>query len=334
MTEDDTLKGEAEIVAVLRPLTEGLPGAFALKDDCAALTPTPGTDLVLKTDAVAEGVHFLHDDDPRDIGWKALAVNVSDLAAKGARPLVYLMAISFPSAPTRRWMVGFAAGLAEAQSAFGIHLAGGDTDRRRGPISIALTVIGEVPSGGLVRRDTALPGDVLFVSGTLGDAALGLQVRTDATRASVLGLDGESACAVLARYLRPSPRLALAAVLRTHARAAMDLSDGLAKDLGRMAAASGTGAIVRVEDLPLSAAMRRAVTVEGALVALAVAAGDDYEVLAAVSRERADAFAADAAAAGVVVTRIGVMTERVGNVAFVGGDGQPIALASTGWDHF
>src|SRR5262245_52266792 len=160
---------EAIIQGFLAPLAAGFPGAFGLKDDCALLTPEPGTELVLKTDPVAEGVHFLPDDAPGDVAWKALAVNVSDLAAKGATPIGYLMALSFPAPPSSEWLAAFAQGLEQAQRKFGCHLIGGDTDRRPGPITVSITVIGSVPQGGMVRRNTARPGDGVFVSGTLGD---------------------------------------------------------------------------------------------------------------------------------------------------------------------
>ena len=146
---------ESLIQEFLAPLAAGFPGAFGLKDDCAAFTPTPGHDLVVKTDPVAAGVHFFPDDAPEDIAWKALAVNVSDLAAKGAVPRVYLMALSFPEAPTRDWMGRFSRGLSAAQNTFGMHLIGGDTDRRPGPLTVSISVLGEVPAGTMLRRGTA-----------------------------------------------------------------------------------------------------------------------------------------------------------------------------------
>ena len=159
---------ESLIQEFLAPLAAGYPGAFGLTDDCAAFTPTAGCDLVVKTDPVAADIHFFPDDAPEDIGWKALAVNVSDLAAKAATPRAYLMALSFPEAPNRDWMQRFAAGLSQAQQAFGMHLIGGDTDRRPGPVTVSITVFGEVPAGRMVRRGTAKAGDLICVSGTLG----------------------------------------------------------------------------------------------------------------------------------------------------------------------
>ncbi|MEQ1649246.1 MAG: thiamine-phosphate kinase, partial [Hyphomicrobiaceae bacterium] len=167
--------GEGVLIATyFAPLAADAPGAFSLLDDCAALTPTPGHDLILKTDPIREGVHFFSDADAADIAWKALAVNVSDLVAKGARPVGYVMALSFPEEPSARWLKKFAAGLKAAQTAFGLTLLGGDTDRAPGPLSVAITAFGEVPAGKMVQRGTARVGDRVFVSGTLGDAALGL----------------------------------------------------------------------------------------------------------------------------------------------------------------
>ena len=329
--------GEAEIVALLAPLTARLPGAFALADDCAVWAPEPGAEVVLKTDAVAEGVHFLPGDAPEDVGWKALAVNVSDLVAKGARPRVYLMSLSFPEPPDRAWVARFADGLAAAQARFGIVLAGGDTDRRPGPLSVTVAALGEVPAGRMVRRGAAMPGDLLYVTGTLGDAALGLVLARDRGRAVELArswdLATEHVAALVDRYRRPQPRMAIAGVLRDHARAAMDLSDGLMKDLGRMAAASGCGARVEAARLPLSPAVARALARAPELLASVAAQGDDYEVLVSVAPGSAAAFEAAARAAGVAVTAIG-MAAASPTVELIDAAGRPVELPSAGYDHF
>jgi thiamine-monophosphate kinase len=329
----ERLHGEEAIVRLLAPLTEGYPGAFGLEDDCALVTPEPGTELVLKTDPVAEGVHFLPDDAPEDIAWKALAVNVSDLAAKAAKPIGYLMALSFPEAPTLAWMTRFAEGLGVAQARFGCHLIGGDTDRRPGPLTISITVVGSVPRGRMVRRGNAKAGEVLFVSGTLGDAALGLVLRRDPSLAGAWGLSPEEDAHLRRCYLRPEPRLALAPPLRAHASAAMDISDGLAKDLGRMCRASGCGASVRLADVPISAASAKAVAADPELANRIVAGGDDYEILTAVASDRSSAFADAAAAAKVPVAAIGSMTAGR-SLAIEGADGRPMQLKAAGWDHF
>jgi thiamine-monophosphate kinase len=331
--QDEKLHGEAAIIRVLAPLAQGFAGAFGLQDDCALITPAPGTELVLKVDPVAEGVHFLADDAPGDIAWKALAVNVSDLAAKAARPLAYLMALSFPEAPAADWLSRFAAGLAEAQVRFGCHLIGGDTDRRPGPLTVTITIIGEVEQGRMVRRATARAGDAVLVSGTLGDASLGLALRKDPTLAAAWGLSPAEAEHLRRRYARPEPRLALAGALRDHASAAMDISDGLAKDLARLCTASGCAARVRFADLPLSSAAAKALAGDPRLIQRIVAGGDDYEILATVPAEQAPAFHAAAAAAGVPATQVGAMLAG-SDIVIEDPSSQPLSLDRTGWDHF
>jgi thiamine-monophosphate kinase len=330
---DQRLHGEEAIIRYLAPLARCAPGAFGLEDDCALIAPKPGTELVLKTDPVAEGVHFLADDVPEDIAWKALAVNVSDLAAKAARPLGYLMALSFPEAPTAGWLARFAAGLQAAQDSFGCHLLGGDTDRRPGPLTITISIIGEVEVGRMVRRGKARSGETLFVSGSLGDAALGLALRKNARLADVWGLSPAEAEHLRRRYVRPQPRLGLGPALRERASAAMDVSDGLAKDLARMCAASGCAARVRLSDVPLSPAAAKVLAADPALGLRIVTGGDDYEVLATVPAASADGFQAMAAQVGIAVTRIGETQAGTG-VVIEGRDGQPLTLDRTGWDHF
>jgi len=336
----DPLHGEEAIIQeYLAPLAAGYPGALGLKDDCATITPTPGCDLVVKTDPIASGIHFLADDPPADIGWKALAVNVSDLAAKGAEPRAYLMALSFPAPPTRAWMAAFARGLGEAQAAFGMHLIGGDTDRRPGPVTISITVFGEVQAGRMVRRGAACAGDALFVTGSLGQAALGLALLKDRDQGTSWGLSEAEIEAAVHRYRRPQPRLALRLALLGYARAAMDLSDGLAKDLGRMCRASGCGARIQIERVPRGAAAKAAIAFDSRHWSDVLAAGDDYEVLVAVAPDQADAFEAAANAAGgsarepFPTARIGAMTSSA-EIRFVDGDGRPLTLARSGWDHF
>lgn len=328
---------EALIQGFLAPLAAGFPGAYGLKDDCATIAPSPGHELVVKTDPIAEGVHFLTCDPPADIAWKALAVNVSDLVAKGARPIAYLMALSFPQAPAEEWLADFAHGLGEAQAAFGIQLAGGDTDKRPGPVTISITVLGEVPAGTMVRRGAARPGDRILVSGTLGDSALGLAtLRAEAGGPPLtpqLALSAAERDDLVGRYRRPQPRLALAPVLRAHARAAMDLSDGIVKDLGRMLRVSGCGAVIEAARLPLSAPVARLLALTPEELARIVSAGDDYEVLAACAPESAGAFIQTARAAGVPLTDIGEMTDG-GDLLVRDAAGAAIDVADAGYDHF
>ena len=326
--------GEDDLIqSTFAPLASGFPGALGLKDDCALIAPPDGEDLVVTTDAVAEGVHFFSDDAPADIAWKALAVNVSDLAAKGARPLAYLMALSFPAEPEESWLAGFAGGLRAAQDAFSIALAGGDTDRRPGPLTVTITAIGSVPRGRMVRRDGARPGDLVFVSGTLGDSALGLGIRRDAAQARAWGLDDGSAEALRARYLRPQPRIGLVAPLRDFASAAMDISDGLVKDAKRLALASGVVLTLDAKLVPLSAAARAVVDGQPDLLETVLTGGDDYEVLATAPSDRADLFRDAARERGVDVTVIGRVSEGTG-VTVLALDGRPWAMTWDGWDHF
>jgi thiamine-monophosphate kinase len=327
---------EAIIQRHMAPLAAGFAGAFGLTDDCATLTPTPGHDLVLKTDAIAEGVHFLPDDPPEDVGWKALAVNVSDLAAKGAVPRVYLLSLAFPEAPTAAWMEAFTRGLGEAQAAFAIHLAGGDTDRRPGPVAITPMVVGEVATGTMLRRGGARAGDHVYVSGTLGDAALGLALRLEPALAAAWGPTPDEAAHLVSRYRRPRPRLALRAALRAHASGAMDISDGLLKDLDRMCRASGVAARIEAAIVPLSPAAARVLAAEPARLAAILAGGDDYEVLASVPSASAAKFEQMAIAAGCPVTCIGrfEVAGEAPAVTVAGPDGAPLVAASAGYDHF
>lgn len=328
ITSEDDL-----IAEFLRPLAAGYAGAHGLADDCAFAAPPAGHEFVLKTDAIAEGVHFLADDSPEDVGWKALAVNVSDLAAKGALPFGYLMSLAFPAAPTREWMGRFAAGLAQAQAAFGMHLLGGDTDRRTGPIAITPTVLGVVPTGAAVLRTRAKPGDAIIVSGTLGDAALGLRLRLEPALAVTWGLDTAGTLHLIERYTRPAPRLGLRPALREHASAAMDISDGIAKDLGRLARASGVAARIAADKLPASAALQRVAAQDPDAAIAAMLAGDDYEILATVPQPNVPGYLAQAAATGIGATVVGSIQSGCG-IAMVDGDGRVISIARTGWDHF
>lgn len=327
---DQPIKNEAELVAqYLVPLTNKDPGAFDLMDDCASFAPPPGMDLVLTTDSLVEGVHFFAGDMP---SFKALAVNVSDLASKGAEPFGYLLTLAFPELPTRKLMTKLSAGLASAQNLFGCHLLGGDTDRTGGPLSLTIAAIGLVPHGRMVRRGTARDGDVVYVSGTIGDAALGLALRKDPSLRDGYGFDRDGAAAVLARFETPRPPLALAPVLRQYASAAMDVSDGLAKDFLSLCRASGMGGDLHLGRVPLSAAASRAIASGRADLGQLVAGGEDYEILAAVPAGRTGPFEAAAAAAGVAVTEIGRISDAT--VRFLDVYGAPVRLERTGWEHF
>jgi thiamine-monophosphate kinase len=328
-----TIASEAELIdTYLAPLAAGMPGALGLKDDAAYLRPPPGTDLIITTDPVIAGIHFFPDQRADDIAWKALAVNVSDLAAKGAAPLAYSMALAFPGPPQHAFMAEFARGLADAQAQFGCSLIGGDTDRTTGPLSISITVFGVVPSGRMVQRTTAAVGDHIFVTGTLGDAALGLALQSDPSLVLETLTSGDRGF-LTARYLRPAPRLELAPLLREHASAALDISDGFAKDLGRLLAGAGGKADMPFAALPLSSSAQLMIEAEPARRASVIAGGDDYEILFTVPPGRLAAFRDDLPMMPFNVTEIGTIQSGNG-ISIRDGEGIPLPLGSTGWDHF
>jgi thiamine-monophosphate kinase len=325
---------EADLIqGYLAPLAKGFPGAFGLRDDAALLTPPPGHDLVVTMDAVAAMTHFFPDDAPADIGWKALAVNVSDLLAKGATPHAYLMSLAFQETPTHDWLAAFAAGLAQAQDAFGLALVGGDTDRRPGPTAITITAIGTLPTGTMVRRATARPGHHILVTGTLGDSALGLKVRRGDADARDWQLVEANRRYLVGRYLRPQPPIAAVELIRQHACCAMDISDGLLKDLGRMCQVSGIGAHIDVARLPLSRPAAQVLAADPGALSSILAGGDDYEVLLTVPAETVPAIIADGAALGVGLTAIGICLPD-GAVTCARPDGALVTLDTLGYDHF
>jgi thiamine-monophosphate kinase len=325
--------GEIALIAdYLAPLATH-PGAFGLKDDAALLSGLSPNGLVVTTDALVAGVHFFDDDDPADAAYKAIAVNVSDLAAKGAKPLAYTLALALAEAPSEDWASRLAAGLARAQAAFGIALIGGDTVTAKGAWWMSVTAFGEAPARGLVPRGAAKPGDALYVSGTLGDAALGLALRLGkAEFAASLPADGRDF--LLARYLYPEPRLGLSAALASHASAAMDISDGLALDLSRLCAASGVTAEAGAASIPLSPAASAAVAASPGAMETVLSGGDDYEILAAIPPASAGAFEAEAQKAGVRVTKIGAARAGAGEPVFTSADGSILHLSVKGFEHF
>jgi len=323
------IENESELIQTyLAPLASKVPGAFGLTDDAALLSIEPGTDLVVTNDPVIAGVHFFASDKPENIAWKALAVNVSDLAAKGADPRAYLLALAFPGPPERDWMAAFAQGLGAAQQAFGCHLIGGDTDHTPGPLSIGVTAIGTVPKGAFVQRRGAKAGDHVFVTGTIGDAALGLAIRRDPRLFDHILSDADKNLLV-DRYLRPQPRLGLVEALRKHASAALDISDGLLKDLARLSGPLGLE--LKLEALPLSAPARAALASDGRVANLILGGGDDYELLVAVAPDQMAAFVRSAGR--LSVSDIGVLQTGV-PITVIGRDGVRLEPDRAGYDHF
>lgn len=303
------------------------PGALDLLDDAALLDVPAGRQLVLSADAMVAGVHFLPEDPPELVGRKLLRVNLSDLAAMGAAPLGYLMTAALPRGMPDAWIAGFTAGLAADQAEFGISVLGGDTVSTPGPVTLSLTILGTVAPGAALRRQGVRPGDTIWVSGTIGDGALGLRVLQGR-----LAADAEGHLA--RRYRLPQPRLALGAALAGLARAAMDVSDGLVQDLGHLCRAGGCGAVLEAAAVPLSPAARAAVTADPSLLPVALTGGDDYELLFAAPPDQEAAVLARGTAAGVAVTRIGRFVEGPAEVQVLGGNGVPLTLPRGGWSHF
>lgn len=326
MSEDD-------LIATLFAPIAG-PGALGLKDDVACFTPPEGCDLVVTTDAVVAGVHFLPDDGPEAIARKALRVNVSDLAAKGADPLGFVMTLALPADVTREWIETFAVTLGDDAARWRCPLLGGDTVHTPGPLSISITALGAVPTGQLVPRTGARLGDLLYVSGFIGDAALGLHVR-QRQAPWIERLSDASHDYLLGRFMFPQPRLAINHVVRDHASGAMDVSDGLVGDLSKMIRASGVGARVELSRVPLSDAVRAAMRLDASLFDVGITGGDDYEILCSVPPLNAAAFEAAARAAGVAVARIGQVNEHAQlGAVFLDANGAQRKFARGSYSHF
>jgi thiamine-monophosphate kinase len=324
---------EDELIATIFAPLAG-PGGLRLEDDAALLSCAPGEELVLTKDVLVAGVHFFVDDPPDTIARKALRENLSDLAAKSAEPRGFLLGLVLPADWREVWLKDFASGLANDAAHFGIALLGGDTVRTPGPLTVSITALGSVPRGKMVRRGAARPGDHLYVSGTIGDSALGLRLRGISAPDWSAVLAGDAQAFLLERYLLPQPRLGLRAALRAAAHAAMDISDGLAGDLVKMLRASGLTAEIAIGDVPLSPAAEAALAQNPALFETILTGGDDYEILAAVPPAKAAAFEKAAAQAEIPVRRIGVAMAGKNPSIFRDNSGRALNLKSLSYTHF
>ena len=325
--------GEFELIdRYLAPLATDA-GAAGLKDDAAIVHPKSRTDIVLTKDALAEGIHFFAEDPPAAIASKALRVNLSDLAAKGAEPFGYLMALALPQDWTVDWLEGFVSGLAADQARYGVTLLGGDTLKASGGLTVSITALGRLPEGAIVRRSGARPGDRILVTGTIGDAALGLALRKDPGQAEAWRLSAVARAHLTARYLMPEPRTAAAQAVRSYAHAALDVSDGLFGDMARMAKASGVAVRLQAAQVPLSPAAAAVIAVDPAAFELAVCGGDDYEIVAAVPPQNVGAYLVALRDAGLAVTEIGVVEEGEG-VRIIGRDGDQLPIGPSSFHHF
>jgi thiamine-monophosphate kinase len=304
---------------------------LGIGDDAALLAPPAGHELAVSTDTLVGGVHFPFATSAHDLGWKALAVNLSDLAAMGATPAWSLLALTLPEA-TREFVAEFIDGYAELAAQHGVALVGGDTTR--GPLAVGVTVHGFVAPGRALRRDGAQPGDLVFVTGTLGDAAAGLRCldRGDARAHALFNAPADTRETLIARLNRPTPRVAAGAALRDFASACIDISDGLLADLGHISARSGVGIEIEADALPASSALLSLFDREECLL-LQATGGDDYELAFCVPPARAGEVQRDLARIGCGATRIGrvVAGERV---RLFDADGSELVPERSGWDHF
>jgi thiamine-monophosphate kinase len=322
--------GEDSLIArYFRPLATD-PGAFSLGDD-AAILKASGDDIVVTTDAIVEGVHFIADDPPDTVARKALRVNLSDLAAKGATPAGFVLTLALRAADDA-WLTPFARGLGSDAGLFDCPLLGGDTVSTPGPLTISITAFGRVPAGRMVRRSGAKPGDRVVVTGTIGDAALGLDILKGGAAAALA--DTGAKAMLIGRYRVPQPRSALAKAVRDHAHAAIDVSDGLAGDLAKLCGVSGVSAVIDAPSIPLSAAAA-ALLARGIVgIDAIVSGGDDYEILCTIAEDRFEAFVQAADQAGVAVTSIGMVVAGSSVPRFLDGEGREIALPRHSYSHF
>ncbi|MBU2642712.1 MAG: thiamine-phosphate kinase [Gammaproteobacteria bacterium] len=314
-----------EFSLIAKHFTRATPGAvLGVGDDCALLAPTPGMQLAVSSDMLLEGRHFSPQDSPAGIGHKSLAVNLSDLAAMGATPRWATLAIALPE-ENDAWLTAFARGFFRLADLHGIELVGGDTTR--GPLTLSITVMGEVPPGQALRRDGARVGDDIWVSGTLGSAALAL-----AYRQGRLFMEQIDAARVLPALYLPTPRVALGIALRGIANSAIDISDGLLADLGHILERSGVGAQLEFSALPTLPVVQSYLH-EPVARDCVLAGGDDYELCFTAPADQRDAIHAAGTGAAVAVTRIGQITAE-SRLSVIAADGQPIPYLKTGYDHF
>lgn len=325
-------RGEFDLIARhFAPLAAMAPGALGLTDDAALIDVPIGKELVVTMDGTVAGVHFLADDPPALIARKLLRVNLSDLAAMGAIPVAYTLCAAFPNDVEDAWVAAFSEGLALDQTEFSVALIGGDTVSTPGPATFTVTAMGIVDAGQALRRNGAGEGDDIYVSGTIGDGALGLRVLQEQDH--LAELESEHKKFLAGRYRLPQPRVVLGPALVGLASAALDISDGLVGDLEHICETSGLGARVEASRVPLSDAGRRAVELSPSALATIVGGGDDYELLFTAPAKSSEEIYRRATAAGVPVTCIGRMVAGSG-VNIVDAGGNLISVEAIGYRHF
>ena len=321
--------GEFELIKKhLAPLAENS-FSIGLTDDAAIFQPPPNRELVLTKDLLLAGVHFFPTDPPELIARKALRINLSDLAAMGSDPVGYLLGLGLPADWNEAWLEAFCEGLRVDQNHYGIELFGGDTIRSTNGLLVSITMIGSVPVGQGKRRSAAQPDDLIYVTGTLGDSALGLALR----RGELPELEGDDKNFLQDRYLLPQPRVEAVELVRSFATASIDISDGLIADLGHMCASSGIGARLEASRIPISDAVRKVVELDATRFEDVMSGGDDYEVLLSVARRTVPELERAAAKIGVKIQEIGYFCEqeeiKIGNL-----DGTIRNVSRKGYAHF
>ncbi|MCR9214918.1 MAG: thiamine-phosphate kinase [Proteobacteria bacterium] len=322
--------GEFDLInQVFAPLAADSPGAFSLTDDAATINVPEGRELVVTKDAMVSGVHFLETDPPEDVARKLLRVNLSDLAAMGATPSGYLLAAFWPQDMELDWIQAFANGLSKDQQEFSIGLLGGDTVKTPGPLCLSLTAMGDVQKGQALRRNGAVEGDLIAVSGIIGDGALGLKASQDALK----GLTASQNQALAARYRLPQPRLRLGQALQSIATSCIDISDGLIADIGHICVQSGVQAVLQSEKIPLSEAAAAALEQDRSLLQVILTGGDDYELAFTFPSERETAVLGLANSSGCGISVIGKIQAGVG-VTVIEADGSHVNIDQSGWQHF
>jgi thiamine-monophosphate kinase len=328
MSSDTTSAEDKLIARFFGPIATD-PGALGLKDDAAFIKAPAGCDLVLKTDAIVGGVHFFNDDPAAAVASKAMRVNLSDLAAKGATPLGFLVSLALPKDTSDAWLTDFAKGLRGDAITYKCPLFGGDTVRSPGPVMVSVAMFGSVPEGMMVRRSGAQAGDKVFVTGSIGDAALGLGLRNGAQ----WPLSDAHRQHLRSRYLLPQPRTALTEAVRHYASASMDVSDGLVGDLTKLCRVSGVAARIDATRVPLSDAAQAVIAADPAALETALTGGDDYEILCTVPPAKVDRFRVAAMAAKVAVTEIGMIEAGEGG-HFRNGEGGELTFKHGSFSHF
>ncbi len=321
------------IAEIFAPLAAATPGAFNLRDDAACLAPPEGKDLVITTDVIVAGVHFIGNEPADTIAAKALRVNLSDLAAKGAEPLGYTLSLALNEGCTLKWVKQFAAGLQRDQRAYEILLYGGDTVKTPGPLSISITAFGLVKKGGMIQRSGAQAGDHLYVTGTIGDGAFGLAVAQNTRQQPYDGLSEKHKAYLLQRYRCPQPRCALASALARYASAAMDVSDGLIGDIGALVSVSGVSADIDLPGIPLSSAGKWLVAGDEKLLPHALSGGDDYEIICTVAPENVIDFETLARRSGVGLSKIGVIRQGSHPPRFLDSAGNQVSFQMKRYEH-